>query len=85
MLSIIVEVTGKIVNKPVTFLARIAPRFTVRAPTHTCYEVSESGSDSSERRLPPPPQETCTVSLIQEHGAKSTLEVVASRLRQAWQ
>jgi hypothetical protein len=72
-------------NKPITFRARVTPHFTVRAPTHTRYEFSESGSDSSERKVAAPPIETCTVSLIQEHGAKSTLEIVASRLRQEWQ
>lgn len=76
-----------IVNKKITFRTQITPHFTVRSPvlTRTGSSASTAGNGgNSPRPSPAPPSETCTLSLVQEHGAKSTLEIIALRLRQEW-
>lgn len=82
------EPNGKmVVNKKITFRAQITPHFTVRSPvlTRTGSSASTAGNaGNSPRPSPAPPAETCTLSLVQEHGAKSTLEIIARRLRQEW-
>ena len=77
-LTLCVEHSGKmVINKPSSFRAQIIPQATAVLPP--------SSPMLSPRSSPPvSPSTGCTLSLIQESGAKSTLEVVALRLRQEW-
>lgn len=86
MTTLTVEDSGKmVVNKPITFRAQITPHFTVRSPALARSDPSTLSSEKSDSRAQSaPPSETCTLSLIQENGAKSTLEVIASRFRLEW-
>ncbi|KAF8317788.1 uncharacterized protein EI90DRAFT_3084997 [Cantharellus anzutake] len=72
--------TGKtVISKAVTFRVQIAPKSINPSLSAIASPLLNTGNT-----LASPSFEGCTVSLIQERGAKSSLEVVAVRLRQDW-
>jgi hypothetical protein len=70
-----------IINKGITFRAQITPHM---SPSSSVPSPHPDIHNAAPRSPMFPFSEACTLSLIQERGAKSTLEVVALRLRQEW-
>jgi hypothetical protein len=72
------EISGRTIYKSVTFRAQINPRPTGSHPINASTSPMMGPPKSPMMAAP------CTLALIQERGAKSTLEAVALRLRQDW-
>ncbi len=66
------------ISKAVTFRVQITPQ----SPDPSLSAVASPLL--SPKIAPGAMSEGCTISLVQERGAKSSLEVVAVRLRQDW-